>query len=82
MIAREEIRNVLDHPVYDGDGHKIGEAEHVFPDDMTGRPGPQGAHRGRGDRDRGIRRNSAGPPVSPAVPQRREPDRAVAPAER
>ncbi|MDX3571081.1 PRC and DUF2382 domain-containing protein [Streptomyces sp. ID05-47C] len=38
MIAREEIRNVLDHPVYDGDGHKIGEAKHVFFDDMTGRP--------------------------------------------
>ncbi|MFD5268283.1 DUF2382 domain-containing protein [Streptomyces sp. NPDC058335] len=38
MIAREEIRNVLDHPVYDGEGHKIGEAKHVFFDDMTGRP--------------------------------------------
>ncbi|MFC9292409.1 PRC-barrel domain-containing protein, partial [Streptomyces sp. NPDC057052] len=38
MIAREQIRNVLDHPVYDGEGHKIGEAKHVFFDDMTGQP--------------------------------------------
>jgi uncharacterized protein (TIGR02271 family) len=38
MITREEIANVLDHPVYDGDGNKIGEAKHVFFDDMTGRP--------------------------------------------
>ncbi|MGX1273717.1 DUF2382 domain-containing protein [Streptomyces phaeoluteigriseus] len=38
MIAREEIRNVLDHPVYDGEGHKIGDAKHVFFDDVTGRP--------------------------------------------
>lgn len=38
MIAREQIRNVLDHPVYDGEGHKVGEAKHVFFDDMTGQP--------------------------------------------
>ncbi|MFD8275200.1 DUF2382 domain-containing protein [Streptomyces flaveolus] len=38
MITREEIANVLDHPVYDGDGNKIGDAKHVFFDDMTGRP--------------------------------------------
>ncbi|MCZ9352793.1 PRC and DUF2382 domain-containing protein [Streptomyces mutabilis] len=38
MITREEISNVLDHPVYDGDGNKIGDAKHVFFDDMTGRP--------------------------------------------
>ncbi|MGW8066142.1 DUF2382 domain-containing protein [Streptomyces ziwulingensis] len=38
MITREEIANVLDHPVHDGDGNKIGEAKHVFFDDMTGRP--------------------------------------------
>ncbi|MGV9559266.1 DUF2382 domain-containing protein [Streptomyces sp. NPDC003401] len=38
MIAREQIRNVLDHPVYDGDGHKVGEAKHIFFDDMTGQP--------------------------------------------
>ncbi|MFF1973393.1 DUF2382 domain-containing protein [Streptomyces sp. NPDC058204] len=38
MIARDRINDVLDHPVYDGEGHKIGEAKHVFYDDMTGRP--------------------------------------------
>ncbi|MET9778341.1 PRC and DUF2382 domain-containing protein [Streptomyces sp. NPDC006367] len=38
MITREEIADLLDHPVYDGDGNKIGEAKHVFFDDMTGRP--------------------------------------------
>ncbi|MEU3660582.1 PRC and DUF2382 domain-containing protein [Streptomyces sp. NPDC032940] len=38
MITREEIADVLDHPVYDGDGNKIGDAKHVFFDDMTGRP--------------------------------------------
>ncbi|WP_338483006.1 PRC and DUF2382 domain-containing protein [Streptomyces sp. SCSIO 75703] len=38
MITREEIANVLDQPVYDGEGNKIGDAKHVFFDDMTGRP--------------------------------------------
>ncbi|MFJ9714331.1 DUF2382 domain-containing protein [Streptomyces sp. NPDC101213] len=38
MIAREEIRNVLDHPVFDGEGHKVGEAKHIFFDDVTGQP--------------------------------------------
>ncbi|WP_217143552.1 PRC and DUF2382 domain-containing protein [Streptomyces sp. AC627_RSS907] len=38
MITREEIANVLDQPVYDGDGNRIGDAKHVFFDDMTGRP--------------------------------------------
>ncbi|GAA4810300.1 PRC and DUF2382 domain-containing protein [Streptomyces ziwulingensis] len=38
MITREEITRLLDHPVYDGEGNKIGEAKHVFFDDMTGRP--------------------------------------------
>ncbi|MFV0132424.1 DUF2382 domain-containing protein [Streptomyces sp. HMX87] len=38
MITREEITQLLDHPVYDGDGNKIGEAKHVFFDDATGRP--------------------------------------------
>ncbi|MGV9291145.1 DUF2382 domain-containing protein [Streptomyces sp. NPDC003719] len=38
MITREEIADLLDHPVYDGDGNKIGDAKHVFFDDMTGRP--------------------------------------------
>jgi uncharacterized protein (TIGR02271 family) len=38
MITREEIPTLLDHPVYDGDGNKIGEAKHVFLDDVSGRP--------------------------------------------
>lgn len=38
MITRDEIPILLDHPVYDGDGNKIGDAKHVFFDDMTGRP--------------------------------------------
>ncbi|MER7108667.1 PRC and DUF2382 domain-containing protein [Streptomyces sp. NPDC000229] len=38
MITREQIPSVLDHPVYDIEGNKIGEAKHVFLDDVTGRP--------------------------------------------
>lgn len=38
MITREQIPTVLDHPVYDTEGNKIGEAKHVFLDDTTGRP--------------------------------------------
>lgn len=38
MITREQIPTVLDHQVRDADGHKIGEAKHVFLDDATGRP--------------------------------------------
>jgi sporulation protein YlmC with PRC-barrel domain len=38
MIKREQISMVLDHPVYDRNGDKVGEAKHVFPDDATGRP--------------------------------------------
>jgi hypothetical protein len=38
MITRDQIPAVLDHPVYDGSGTKIGEAKHVFLDDATGRP--------------------------------------------
>ncbi|MEV5431958.1 PRC and DUF2382 domain-containing protein [Streptomyces sp. NPDC052701] len=38
MITQEQIPTVLDHPVYDADGNKIGEAKHVFFDDATGRP--------------------------------------------
>ncbi|MFI9542929.1 PRC-barrel domain-containing protein [Streptomyces sp. NPDC052016] len=29
---------MLDHPVYDTDGNKIGDAKHVFLDDATGQP--------------------------------------------
>ncbi|MEV3987437.1 PRC and DUF2382 domain-containing protein [Streptomyces sp. NPDC049837] len=38
MINRTQIPAVLDHPVYDATGDKIGEAKHVFVDDVTGRP--------------------------------------------
>ncbi|MDG9719631.1 PRC and DUF2382 domain-containing protein [Streptomyces sp. DH24] len=38
MITREQIPAVLDHPVYDAEGNKVGEAKHVFLDDATGRP--------------------------------------------
>ncbi|MEU0400713.1 PRC and DUF2382 domain-containing protein [Streptomyces sp. NPDC006197] len=38
MIAHEQIATALDHPVYDTEGKKIGDAKHVFVDDATGRP--------------------------------------------
>ncbi|MFF1511303.1 DUF2382 domain-containing protein [Streptomyces sp. NPDC058326] len=38
MIAQEQIPAVVDHPVYDAQGKKIGEAKHVYVDDVTGRP--------------------------------------------
>ncbi|MFF8833223.1 DUF2382 domain-containing protein [Streptomyces sp. NPDC015131] len=38
MITQAQIPEVLDHPVYDASGDKIGEAKHVFVDDMTGQP--------------------------------------------
>jgi stress response protein YsnF len=38
MITNEQIPAVLDHPVLDEGGKKIGEAKHVFLDDATGRP--------------------------------------------
>lgn len=38
MITQEQIPAVLEHPVYDAEGSKIGEASHVFYDDATGRP--------------------------------------------
>ncbi|MFI8966046.1 DUF2382 domain-containing protein [Streptomyces sp. NPDC053493] len=38
MIAQEQIPAVVDHPVYDTQGKKIGDAKHVFVDDVTGRP--------------------------------------------
>ncbi|PWI12719.1 photosystem reaction center subunit H [Streptomyces sp. Act143] len=38
MITREQIPAVLNHPVLDEGGKKIGEARHVFLDDATGRP--------------------------------------------
>ncbi|OEJ56839.1 hypothetical protein BGM19_01085 [Streptomyces agglomeratus] len=42
MITREQIPTVLDHPVYDGEGNKIGEARHVFFDEPDGET--RGAH--------------------------------------
>ncbi|MFJ5997004.1 DUF2382 domain-containing protein [Streptomyces sp. NPDC092370] len=38
MITHEQIPTVLDHPVYDTDGNKIGDARHVFLGDATGQP--------------------------------------------
>ncbi|SFC58803.1 DUF2382 domain-containing protein [Streptomyces aidingensis] len=38
MITREQIPAVLEHPVYDAEGHKIGAAKNVYLDDATGRP--------------------------------------------
>ncbi|MFE9681107.1 PRC and DUF2382 domain-containing protein [Streptomyces sp. NPDC006285] len=38
MITQEQIPAVLEHPVYDAEGSKIGDANHVFFDDATGRP--------------------------------------------
>jgi uncharacterized protein (TIGR02271 family) len=38
VITQEQIPTVLDHPVYDADGNKIGDAKHVFLDDATGQP--------------------------------------------
>ncbi|EKX67234.1 DUF2382 domain-containing protein [Streptomyces ipomoeae] len=38
MITREQIPAVLDHPVYDARGSKIGDARHIFFDDVTGEP--------------------------------------------
>ncbi|WP_411075938.1 DUF2382 domain-containing protein [Streptomyces sp. cmx-4-7] len=38
MITREQIPTVLDRPVCDAEGNKIGDAKHVFLDNATGRP--------------------------------------------
>jgi uncharacterized protein (TIGR02271 family) len=38
MITREQIPMVLDHPVFDTTGQKVGEVKHVFLDDTTNRP--------------------------------------------
>jgi len=38
MITQEQIPTVLDHPVHDADGNKIGDAKHVFLDEVTRRP--------------------------------------------
>ncbi|MFF5369522.1 hypothetical protein [Streptomyces sp. NPDC013187] len=38
MITQEKIPRVLDHPIYDTDGNKNGDARHVVLDDATGHP--------------------------------------------
>ncbi|MFE1954284.1 MULTISPECIES: YsnF/AvaK domain-containing protein [Streptomyces] len=38
MITQEQIPAVLEHPVHDAEGNKIGNAKHIFYDDATGRP--------------------------------------------
>jgi uncharacterized protein (TIGR02271 family) len=38
MITREQVSTVIDHAVYDSEGNKIGNAKHVFLDDVTGEP--------------------------------------------
>ncbi|WP_406502264.1 photosystem reaction center subunit H [Streptomyces sp. NBC_00500] len=38
MITQEQIPAVLDHPVHDAEGNKIGDAKHVFLDEVTGQP--------------------------------------------
>ncbi|MFC8712900.1 YsnF/AvaK domain-containing protein [Streptomyces sp. NPDC057197] len=38
MITKQQIPSVLDHAVHDGEGHKIGDAKHVYLDDVTGLP--------------------------------------------
>jgi hypothetical protein len=38
MITREQIPQVVGHPVYDARGRKIGPAKHMYLDDATGNP--------------------------------------------
>jgi hypothetical protein len=38
VITREQIPHVLDRPVYDAEGNKVGNAKHIFVDDATGQP--------------------------------------------
>ncbi|ACU72372.1 PRC-barrel domain protein [Catenulispora acidiphila DSM 44928] len=38
MITSEQVRTVVDRAVCDSDGNKIGNAKHVFLDDVTGKP--------------------------------------------
>lgn len=47
MITTEQIASVLDHPVLDTSGRKIGEAKRVFVDDVTGQPGWAAVRTGR-----------------------------------
>ena len=38
MITKDQIETLLEHPVYDAEGTKIGDAKHVFLDDATDSP--------------------------------------------
>ncbi|WP_141726369.1 PRC-barrel domain-containing protein, partial [Actinacidiphila rubida] len=38
MITREQISQVVGHPVHDSTGKKIGDAKHMYLDDATGDP--------------------------------------------
>jgi stress response protein YsnF len=38
MITREQISQVVGHPVHDSEGKKIGDAKHMYLDDATGDP--------------------------------------------
>ncbi|MEJ8632412.1 YsnF/AvaK domain-containing protein [Streptomyces sp. MS2.AVA.5] len=47
MITTEQIAAVLDHPVLDTSGRKIGDAKRVFVDDTSGQPGWAAVRTGR-----------------------------------
>jgi stress response protein YsnF len=47
MITREQSSTVMDHPVLDSAGQRIGSAAHVFLDDATGAPSWVGVKAGR-----------------------------------
>ncbi|MGW1534634.1 PRC-barrel domain-containing protein [Streptomyces aureus] len=38
MITQRQIAGVLDHPVYDTNGIRLGETRHLFLDDASGEP--------------------------------------------
>ncbi|WP_316526842.1 PRC and DUF2382 domain-containing protein [Kitasatospora brasiliensis] len=38
MITEQQARSMLHHPVHDAEGNKIGKADHMFLDDVTGKP--------------------------------------------
>src|SRR5882757_1195965 len=38
MITRDQIPQVVGHPVHDSEGKKIGDAKHMYLDDRTGEP--------------------------------------------
>ncbi|WP_119729832.1 DUF2382 domain-containing protein [Thermomonospora amylolytica] len=38
MITEQQIPQVLDHPLYDNHGSRVGDVKHVFLDDATGQP--------------------------------------------